>query len=87
MIVKEKVNHINNMIEKTCKKLEEGVVIYTHNWAKIKFIDDAKYPDHKERQNINMFYCKKLVDDIDKLYRSKGYNVSSNHNTIYILWK
>jgi len=34
-----------------------------------------------------MFYCKKLVNDIDKLYRSKGYNVSSNHNTIYILWK
>jgi hypothetical protein len=87
MIVKEKVNNINNMIEKTCIKLEEGVVVYTHNWTKINFVDEIKCHDPKERQNINMFYCKKLMHDIGKLYRSKGYCVSSYHNTIYISWK
>jgi len=31
VIVKEKATRINNMIEQACSKLEEGVVVYTHN--------------------------------------------------------
>ena len=86
-IMKEKVNHINNLIKTTCNKLEEGVVIYTHTWEKIIFVDETKIPDHKERKNINMFYYKKLINDIGKLYMDKGYNVSSNSNSIFISWK